>query len=72
MGILNTSKKRTELAVQIKFGRKTVLGDELEKELLRHILKIGAKFYGLTRSMAYRLFLRSSIKPFDTNAVGKA
>ncbi|KAJ8928087.1 hypothetical protein NQ314_019385 [Rhamnusium bicolor] len=53
----------------IKLGRKTVLGDEVEEELVRYILLMEAKFYGLTRKhlrrMAYTLAQRNNIKhPF--------
>lgn len=52
-----------EEATNIKLGRKTVLGDELEEELVRYILLMESKFYGLTRGdlqrMAYSLALRN-------------
>lgn len=64
-------------AAQIKLGRKAILGDNLENELVRYILEMEAKFHGLTRKdvrrMAYTLATRNHIKhPFGGNMAGRA
>lgn len=78
---LQRSAKKIELnpseAAQIKLGRKSVLGNNIENDLVHYILKTEAKFYGLTRKdlrrMAYNLALRNIIKhPFGGDAAGKA
>ncbi|KAK9720060.1 CENP-B N-terminal DNA-binding domain [Popillia japonica] len=56
-------------AAQTLLGRKTVLGEELETELVNYILEMESKFYGLTRKdmrqMAYTLATRNDIdNPF--------
>ncbi|KAJ8932518.1 hypothetical protein NQ314_014610 [Rhamnusium bicolor] len=77
---LQRSAKKVELdpeeAATIKLGRKTVLDDEVEEELVRYILLMEAKFYGLTRKdlrrMGYTLAQRNNIKhPFICGAAGK-
>ena len=66
-----------EQAVQIKLGRGTVLNSELEETLVRYILEMEAKFYGLTRKdikrMAFNLAERNGINhPFgNTKAAGR-
>lgn len=66
-----------EQAVQIKLGRGTVLNRELEETLVRYILEMEAKFYGLTRKdikrMAFSLAERNGIKhPFgDKQTAGR-
>ncbi|KAJ8935949.1 hypothetical protein NQ314_012571 [Rhamnusium bicolor] len=56
---LQRSAKNVELdpeeAATIKLGRKTILGDEVEEELVRYILLTEAKFYGLTRKDLRRM-----------------
>lgn len=78
---LQRSAKMLELqpieAAQIKLGRKAILGNDLEDELVRYILEMEAKFHGLTRKdvrrMAYTLATRNNIKhPFGGNMAGRA
>ena len=66
-----------EQAVQIKLGRGTVLNSELEETLVRYILEMEVKFYGLTRKdikrMAFNLAEINGINhPFgNTKAAGR-
>lgn len=78
---LQRSARKVELqpveAARIKLGRKSVLGNNLEDELVRYILEMEAKFHGLTRKdvrrMAYTLATRNHIKhPFGGNMAGRA
>lgn len=67
MGNLSPDK-----ASKIKLGRKTVLGHDLEEELVRYILLMESKFYGLSRSdlkrMAYSLAVRNELRhPFNNS-----
>ncbi|XP_018564328.1 uncharacterized protein LOC108905788 [Anoplophora glabripennis] len=66
-----------EQVVQIKLGRGTVLNSELEETLVRYVLEMEAKFFGLTRKdikrMPFTLAERNGIKhPFgNTKAAGR-
>lgn len=65
-----------EDAINIKLGRRTVLGEELERALAQYVLEMEAKFYGLTRKdlkrMAYSLAIQNGIKhPFKNNVAGR-
>lgn len=67
----------TSNIVSTKLGRKTVLGNDLEKELIHYILEMEAQFYGLTKKdlcrMAYTLAIRNDIKhPFKNGIAGRS
>lgn len=64
-------------AAQTLLGRKPVLGEELETELVEYILAMESKFYGLTRrdvrQMAYTLATRNNIdNPFKREIAGRS
>lgn len=67
---IQCSAKEVELqtieAAQIKLGRKSILVNNMEDELVRYILEMEAEFHGLTRKdvrrMAYSLDTRNHIK----------
>lgn len=57
-----------------KLGRKTVLGDILESQLLNYALIMESKFYGLTRNdlkrLAYQLAIQNKIEhPFSSKSM---
>ncbi|GBP72623.1 hypothetical protein EVAR_83133_1 [Eumeta japonica] len=59
-----------EEAASTTLGRNTVLGSELERQLVEYILTMESKFHGLTRTdvrlMAYMLAKRNNLKnPFS-------
>lgn len=66
-----------EKVVKTVLGRKTVLGDEREQELVQYILVMEAKFYGLTREdiriMAYTLAVQNGLQhPFKKEIAGRS
>lgn len=74
---LRKENSEPEEIVQTKLGRKTVLGNEIEEELVQYILVMEAKYYGLTRKdvrrMAYTLASRNGIEhPFKNGVAGRS
>ncbi|XP_046677318.1 uncharacterized protein LOC124365384 [Homalodisca vitripennis] len=66
--------KPPEEAAATRLGRKTIMGDQLEMELVEYLLQMESKFYGLTRQdvrrIAYQLCVRNGIKnPFKTEGL---
>lgn len=66
-----------EDCVSLKVGRKPVLPDNIEKQLVEYLVEMDNRFYGLTRldvkRMAYQLAQRNNIQhPFSSNAAGRA
>ena len=64
-------------AASKKLGRKPILPSDLEKELVRFLLIMEKKFYGLTRNdvrrMAFQLAERNKIPhPFSNTMAGRA
>ena len=73
-GTLERYVKKREMSadelVSVPLGRKTVLGADLEKELVQYCIEMDARFYGLRRrdikSMAFQLAIRNGIQhPFS-------
>lgn len=70
--------KPPEEAASTKLGRKPLMTDDLEKELVEYLLLMESKFYGLTRGdvrrIAYQLCERNGIKhPFtEQGLAGRA
>lgn len=78
---LQTLSKKESLtpakAAATKLGRKTILGDDLEQELVRYILAMEQKFFGCTRSdvkrMAYQLATLNGLPhPFNSTEAGRS
>lgn len=66
-----------EEVVQTQLGRKTVLGEETEKDLVNYILTMEAKYYGLTRKdvrrLAYTLAIRNGrVNVFKNGIAGRS
>ena len=66
---LSKSSMEPEKDVLMKLGRKTVLGDDLENELVKYVLEMEVRFYGLRRMdlrrMAYQVAHKNNIQhPF--------
>lgn len=67
--------KPPEEAATTRLGRKTIMGDKLERELVEYLLQVESKFYDLTRQdvrrIAYQLCEKNGIKnPFKTEGLG--
>lgn len=65
-----------EVAAATTLGRKTILGTELESQLVEYILIMESKFHGLTRTdlrrMAFMLAKRNNLQnPFGEGMAGK-
>lgn len=63
--------------VVTKIGRKPVLGDILEKQLVNYLLYMEAKFYGFTlgdlRRMAFQLAVKNGVNhPFKEGSAGRS
>ncbi|KAJ8928285.1 hypothetical protein NQ314_019168 [Rhamnusium bicolor] len=63
--------------VKTVLGRKTILGENLERQIVEYILTMEAKFYGLTRRdiriMAYTLAVRNGLDhPFKKEIAGRS
>lgn len=62
-----------EEVVQTQLGRKTVLGEDIEKDLVNYILTMEAKYYGLTRKdirrMACTLAIRNGRETVFKNGI---
>ena len=78
---LQTLSKDTSLTPQLaaskKLGRKTVLGDKLEKMLVEYLLFMEATYFGFTitdlRRLAYQLAIRNGLPhPFKADEAGRA
>lgn len=54
-----------DIVVCAKLGRRPTLPDELEKQLVKYMLAMGAKFFGLVRrdvmSLAYQLTVKINV-----------
>lgn len=66
-----------EEAVSRKLGRKPVIPNEIESELVHYLLLMEQKFYGLTRDdvrrLAFQLCAKNNIKhPFNGTMAGRA
>lgn len=80
-GTLRDLSKKDEVSpsnvVSTKFGRKPILGEQLEKELVAYLLQMEETFYGFTlkdlRRMAFQLASRNGIEhPFKQGETGRA
>lgn len=78
---LQDLSKRNEVSpskvVSTKIGRKPILGQELENQLVTYLLHMEEKFYGFTlgdlRRMAFQLASKNGIEhPFKEGAAGRA
>jgi hypothetical protein len=64
------STKSLEELVQVKLGRRPILPDHIEGELMRYCIEMDARHYGLRRNdvkrMAFQLAMRNGIQhPFS-------
>lgn len=74
---LSRLKKLPEEAACTKLGRKPIIPEALEEELVQYLLIMERKFYGLTRQdvrqLAYQLCERNGLKhPFSDGLAGRA
>lgn len=63
--------------VNTKLGRHSILGENIEKQLVDYVLKMEGQFYGLTKKdlcrMAYLLAIRNGIEhPFKNEIAGRS
>lgn len=78
---LQTLSKKTDVSpsklVSVKIGRKTVLGEDLERELVAYLLQMEESFFGFTlgdlQRMAFQVASRNGLNhPFKDGQAGRA
>jgi len=72
--LCNKNDMEPHNAADTLLGRKPILGDTLESEILKYALLMESKYYGLTRNdlkqMAYQLAVQNKVKhPFSNESM---